>query len=204
VEEKAMKEPNGKAEATAEAAKVAKGLVDLSPEALAKLIEIRDQLSSSFSKVVMALMATPRYRQLPLADLDWMVLQPLMRDRIAVASAKPADGNEAPLGEQTVGMAIWAKVSEEVSERIAEQARAGVFPARLKSEDWDSGEIVWLLDVIAPNRKLATNVLASFGSIAGEAQVHIHPVVSRAVDPQVLEKLKAKPEAVREEAVSAD
>jgi cytolysin-activating lysine-acyltransferase len=63
------------------------------------------------------------------------------------------------------GIAIWASVSEEVDAKIREQIKAGVFPVRLKPEDWTSGKINWLLDVIAPSTKLATSVLANFKQV---------------------------------------
>ena len=91
------------------------------------------------------------------------------------------------------GIAIWAKVSEEVGKKIEEQIRAGNFPIRLKGSEWDSGEIVWLLDVVAANRNLATSVLVNFGQLAKGAPVNIHPMISRQVDPDVLAKLTGKP-----------
>lgn len=91
-----------------------------------------------------------------------------------------------------VGMAIWAKVSEAVSARIEEQARAGNFPVRLKGNDWDSGDIVWLLDVVAANRALATSVLINFGQLSKGAPVRVHPLVRQLVDKEVLEKLSEK------------
>lgn len=104
--------------------------------------------------VTMALMATPRYRNLSISDLEWLVLEPLLRDRIAIASGKlPANAGKGSM----VGMATWAKVSEAVSARIQEQACAGNFPVRLRGNDWDSGDIVWQLDVVATNRALATS-----------------------------------------------
>jgi hypothetical protein len=39
---------------------------------------------------------------------------------------------------------------------------AGTFPVRLKPEDWQSGSVNWLLDVIAPDRKTAGRVIANF------------------------------------------
>jgi cytolysin-activating lysine-acyltransferase len=76
--------------------------------------------------------------------------------------------------------------------KISEQVKAGVFPVRLASEDWASGERVWLLDVIAGDRKAATAVLANFRQVSGERAVKIHPLVGRLIDPDVLEKLKAR------------
>ncbi|MBO6900270.1 MAG: hypothetical protein JJ864_02905 [Rhizobiaceae bacterium] len=77
-----------------------------------------------------------------------------------------------------------------MSEKIEEQVKAGSFPVRLRGDEWNSGEIVWLLDLIAPNRQLATSVLVSFGQLAREAPVRIHPLVGRNVDPEVLAKLR--------------
>ena len=50
----------------------------------------------------------------------------------------------------------------------------------------------WLLDVVAPNRKLATSVLTSFGQIAKGAPVHIHPLIKWLVEPEILAKLAEK------------
>ncbi|MDX8503312.1 toxin-activating lysine-acyltransferase [Mesorhizobium sp. VK4C] len=162
----------------------------LTEEAQGKLREMRSKLATAFSQVTMALMATPRYRNLSIPDLEWLVLEPLLRDRIAIASAKPpSDGSEGPM----VGFAVWAKVSEVVSAKIEEQIRAGSFPVRLKSGDWDSGDTVWLLDVVAANRALATSVLVNFGKIAKSASVRIHPMIRQLVDREILEKLMEKP-----------
>lgn len=57
-----------------------------------------------------------------------------------------------------------------------------------------TGEKVWLLDLIAPNRQLATAVLTNFKQIAGDKPIAIHPIVARSVDPEVLEKMKVKAE----------
>lgn len=90
---------------------------------------------------------------------------------------------------QLAGIAIWASVSPEVDAKIREQIKAGAFPVRLKPEDWTSGEVVWLLDVIAPTRRLATSVHANFRQVATDKQVLIHPIVARQVDQEALEKL---------------
>ena len=87
---------------------------------------------------------------------------------------------------------MWASVSAEVDAKIAEQTKAGVFPIRLKPDDWTSGEIVWLLDVIAPSREMATTVLANFNRVAKQDAVKIHPLVARLVDAEVLQKLVRK------------
>ena len=56
-----------------------------------------------------------------------------------------------------------------------------------------SGETVWLLDVVAGDRKAATSVLANFRQVAGERGVKVHPIVARLIDPGILVKLRGQP-----------
>ncbi len=166
----------------------AKAKPALTPEAMEQLTELRGKIHHSVGQTVLAMMNLPRYRNQTLADLAHLLIEPLLRDRLAIASTRDKDGGE----QAPAGMAIWASVSDSVDAKIREQVKSGAFPVRLSSEDWTSGETLWLLDVIAPNRKLATSVLANFKQVAGDKPVSIHPIVARAVEPDVLEKMKAK------------
>jgi hypothetical protein len=158
-------------------------------------------------------MDLPRYRHQTLADLTHLIVAPLLRDRIAIAhrqvkagGAPDANGTSESAGlseraeikieEDTIaGIAIWATVSDAVDAKITEQVRAGVFPLRLGAEDWTSGEQVWLLDVVAADRRQATAVLTSFRQVAGDRPVKIHPIVGRMIDPEVLAKLRGAVQA---------
>lgn len=160
------------------------------PEVVEKISAIRTKVHETFGKVALAMMAVPRYRHQSVADLNHILLEPLIRDRIAIASATPKEGAGA---EMLSGIAIWASVSEEVDAKIREQTKAGVFPIRLKPEDWTSGSINWLLDVIAPNQRLTTAVIANFRQVIKEGDMRIHPIVSRLVDPEALQKMGAAP-----------
>jgi hemolysin-activating ACP:hemolysin acyltransferase len=156
----------------------------------ARIAELRSRVRLNLGQVVLAMMNLPRYRHQALADLTHLVLDPMMRDRVAIAH-RTVDGK--PQDEDDVaGIAIWASVSASVDAKIAEQVKAGVFPVRLANEDWASGDTVWLLDVLAGDRKAATAVLANFRQLSGERAVKIHPLVARLIDPDVLEKLKAR------------
>ena len=163
----------------------------LSPEMAAKITEVRVRLHETFGKVALAMMTVPRYRNLSLRDLGHLLLDPLMRDRVAIAS--PAEEGSNPKDGSLSGIAIWANVSEEVDAKIREQIKAGTFPIRLKSEDWTSGNINWLLDVIAPTQRLTTSVIANFRQVIKEGDLRIHPIVTRLVDPAALEKMGAQP-----------
>ena len=160
----------------------------LDPAVLAQITAFKTKLQASIGEVVLAMVNLPRYRNQSLADVMHLVVEPMTRERIAIAKV----GGEGKL-EETAGIAIWASVSDEVDAKIREQIQARVFPIRLKSEDWNSGETTWLLDVIAPSQKVATAVLANFKQVVKDKPVRIHPIVTQLVDPAVLEKMKVKP-----------
>ena len=128
-----------------------------------------------------------------------------MRERIAIATVAPAnDDNDKPAGAGSltnplIGIALWANVSEEVDKKIREQAAAGTFPVKLNSGDWTSGDIVWLLDVIAPSQKLSAQVLASFKQVLAEKlpdrkskDVKLHPIIKKMIGEEVLTKMGAR------------
>ncbi|PYG53693.1 toxin-activating lysine-acyltransferase [Rhizobium sp. UGM030330-04] len=160
-------------------------------DVIRKLLQAKGQIFSIFGQVVFALSSVPRYRSQSLSDLSHLVIDPLSHDRIVIASKKEDDG-----AEQTTlapnAIAIWASVSADVDAKIVAQVKAGVFPVRLKPTDWNSGQIVWLLDVIAPTRELATSVLSNFHTVAKQSQIKVHPVIGRLVDSDVLHSLIAK------------
>jgi hemolysin-activating ACP:hemolysin acyltransferase len=149
---------------------------------------MRSRLQSTIGQIALAMSIAPRYRHQSLADLQPLVLDPLMRDRIAIASAKDSpEAEEASV--PLAGIAIWASVSDEVDAKIREQIKTGTFPVRLQPEDWASGNHYWLLDVIAPSQKMATSVLANFRQVVKQGDVRIHPIVARMVDLELLKKM---------------
>ena len=158
------------------------------PAIVEKIATVRSHVRESFGKVVMAMMMLPRYRNQTLSDLQHLVLEPLIRDRIAIAF--PGKAENAAVAD-VVGVAIWASVSEEVDARIREQIQAGTFPVRLKAEDWNSGEINWLLDIIAPDQRATARVIANFKQVVKGGGLRLHPVITRLVDEEILTKMGA-------------
>lgn len=157
-------------------------------EKQSKLAGLRTKLHERFGKVALALMTTKRYQNLSINDLRNFVLNPMLRDRIAMAAPANTEGK----CESLVGIAFWASVSPEVNEKITEQVKAGAFPIRLQPNDWNSGDINWLLDVIAPNKRLTTAVIANFRQVAKQGDLRIHPIVSQLVEADALKKMGAK------------
>jgi cytolysin-activating lysine-acyltransferase len=131
----------------------------------------------------------PRYRNQTVGDLQHLVLEPLIRDRVAIAY--PSKTENAALADIT-GLAIWASVSDEVDASIREQIRSGVFPVRLKPEDWTSGSNNWLLDVIAPDQRTTTSVIANFKQVVKEGALKLHPLITKLVDAETLKKMGAE------------
>lgn len=181
-----MTKSNGNGEAASQTSPEKAPEID--PEMQAKIAALRAQVRESFGKVVMAMMALPRYRYQTLYDLQHLVLDPLIRDRIAIAY--PAGKDRGQLTDIS-GLAIWASVSEEVDTAIRAQIKAGVWPVRLKPDDWTSGEIHWLLDVIAPSQKTTASVLANFKQVIKEGDLRLHPIIARLVDKDTLQRIGA-------------
>jgi cytolysin-activating lysine-acyltransferase len=183
----AAKETNGAAESVTSTE--ANDATALDPAIIEKIAAVRSHVRESFGKVVMAMMMLPRYRNQTLTDLQHLVLEPLIRDRIAIAYPGKTENAQAA---DVAGLAIWASVSEEVDGRIREQIKAGTFPVRLKAEDWNSGDINWLLDVIAPDQRATASVIANFKQVVKEGGLRLHPLITRLVDPETLQKMGAE------------
>lgn len=135
-----------------------------------------------FGQLVLAAAKHERYRRLSLADLDQLLLQPLLAGRVAIGSQE---------GDRTrAGVAIWASVSPEVSTIIAGHANAGTFPVRIAKTDWRSGDEVWLLDVIAPDLEVSTAVFGSFSQLIS-GPFRVHPAAFQALDPEIVKRISA-------------
>jgi hypothetical protein len=84
----------------------------------------------------------------------------------------------------------------EVDLKTPKQIKTGTFRVRLKPEDWQSGDINWLLDVIAPDRKATGQVIANFRQVVTEGDLRIHPQVAGLVDDDMRGKMKGGAQGV--------
>lgn len=159
---------------------------EIPKEVLEKIAQLRAHVRESFGKIVMSIMGLPRYRHQTIGDLQTLILEPLIRDRIAIAHPAGQDGSGAL---DIAGFAIWASVSEDVDAKIREQIKTGSFPIRLKPEDWQSGPINWLFDIIAPDAKTAGRVITNFRQVVKEGELRMHPQVIGLLDKDMLEKI---------------
>lgn len=151
--------------------------------------ETRKKLLQTFGNVVAFLVDVPRYRNHSIGDLQFLILEALVCDRVLlVRQSTSATGAEADVA----AIAIWASVSENVSAKIHEQIKAGVFPVRLLPDDWASGSVNWLLDVVTRSPDVAKQVVANFGQVTKSDKLNLHPAVSAMLDKETLERLGVK------------
>lgn len=162
---------------------------DLDPDTSIKLSQLREQLRRNFGKVVLALMGAPRYQHQTLADLQGLVLDPLIRNRVALAYSKETD--------EVSAVALWASVSSEVDEKIRHQIKAGIWPVQLGPKEWTSGEINWLFDVVSPDPETTSRVLARISEVIKDGDLRLHPLIAKLVDDEMLEKLGAATDSLQ-------
>jgi len=100
------------------------------------------QVDVTLGQIVTILMRSPQHKQHPLADLEWLVLPAVLSGQCRVAQAQQS-GIPVP-----VGVALWASVSTAVDQRLSDFS----VPWRLQPDEWRSGDIPWLVELVADTR----------------------------------------------------
>jgi hemolysin-activating ACP:hemolysin acyltransferase len=97
------------------------------------------QVDVTLGQIVTILMHSAQHKQRPLADLEWLVLPAVLSGQCRVAQTQQS-GVAVP-----VGVALWASVSTDVDQRLSDLSA----PLRLQSDEWRSGDIPWLVELVA-------------------------------------------------------
>ena len=105
------------------------------------------RFSQVFSQAVAVLMRDAIFGNLPVRELEHVLLPPLLAGQCVVGNAKVSDNG----GVVPVAVALWARVSPAVDKRISENFATKV---QLKASEWTSGDIVWLVTVAGAPRAL--------------------------------------------------
>ncbi|TAN58208.1 MAG: toxin-activating lysine-acyltransferase [Rhodospirillales bacterium] len=77
---------------------------------------------------------SPTHKHLFVADLEWLVMPPVMLRQFRLVRGK----------DKPQSFVTWANLNEEAEQRLM----AG--HTRLKPSDWNSGERAWIVDLVAP------------------------------------------------------
>jgi hemolysin-activating ACP:hemolysin acyltransferase len=120
-----------------------------------------------FSKIVTVLMRDAVFRNLRLADLERLVLPPLLVGQFRVIHAKR--NRKGPF--LPVAVALWARVSASIDKRLSEAPEK---PPRLRAADWTSGSNFWIM-VQAGDKRALSQLLKQLRQVEFKGQtVKLH------------------------------
>lgn len=89
------------------------------------------------------------HKHFSLGDLEWMVMPAVLAEQFRIFRSEQGP----PLG-----VALWAYLSPDIESRFVAQVESGA-GARLKPDDWKSGDRLWLVEVIAPQASDGNNLM---------------------------------------------
>lgn len=116
--------------------------------------DLQERSAQRFSQIIGVMMRDATFRKLQLAELEWLVLPPLLANQYSVGFATKATGDGKPEAggpAMPVAMALWARVSPNVDKLLTENLDKSF---RLKAQDWTSGDILWLVATAGDKRVL--------------------------------------------------
>ena len=99
-------------------------------------------VSHMLGEIVWLLSQSPTHKHFTIGDLEWMVMPAILQEQFRVFH-----GEQHP-----VGFALWAYLSDDAEARLNDIAMTGQ-GARLRPDDWKSGNNLWLVDLVAPFAK---------------------------------------------------
>jgi cytolysin-activating lysine-acyltransferase len=114
------------------------------------------QVDLALGQIVAVLMRSATHKHYSLADLEWLVLPAVLSGQFRIVQAHAQSGAPAP-----VGVALWANVSADTDQRLSDLSK----PARLRPDEWRSGNIPWLMELVCDAR-LQPAMLKDLGETA--------------------------------------
>lgn len=105
-------------------------------------------MTDGLASIVAIMMRDRRFRDVRLADLEWLVMPAILAGqwKLAQGAMTPGKGADPKEGGRLfpVAAALWASVSAEVDARLTKDLDK---PMMLKPAEWTSGDIIWLVAV---------------------------------------------------------
>lgn len=100
---------------------------------------MKHTVAQALGEIVWLLSQSPVYKHLQIADLEWMVMPPMLLNQFRIFRS----------GNQPLGFALWAYLSEEVEARLVEHNKKQE-RFELKPAEWKSGDRLWLVELVCP------------------------------------------------------
>lgn len=117
------------------------------------------RFADQFANVIAVLMRDPNFRNVRLADLEWMVIPPVMSGQYQLARAAVPTVASAAQDKQKndvmvpVAVVLWASVSAEIDARLSGSLDK---PVELRTTEWASGDNIWLMAIAGDPRAIPT------------------------------------------------
>lgn len=97
-------------------------------------------VSQVLGEIVWLMTQSPLHKQMFLGDLEWFAMPPILMEQFRIWNGpNPAGGAPIPSA-----VAFWAFVSPDTDARL----EAGAY--KLAPQEWQGGDIPWLIELIAP------------------------------------------------------
>ncbi len=106
----------------------------LPPDQVRGKLSAPHTVSHMFGEIVWLMTQSPLHRHFALMELEWMVMPALLLNQYRLFHDK----------DRPVGAATWAFLSPEA------EAKLSLSPPRLRPDEWKSGDMCWLVDMISP------------------------------------------------------
>ncbi|RME95897.1 MAG: toxin-activating lysine-acyltransferase [Alphaproteobacteria bacterium] len=100
------------------------------------------QRAAIFGELTLLAMQHGNYRNMAIADLDWLIGPAVLTGNFMIANASWPDGSAVPVAAVT-----WALVAEEVDRRLMDNLTR---PFRLSPAEYVSGDIAWIAHTFGP------------------------------------------------------
>ena len=120
--------------ASAEKREAAAGNGSASPFTQPAPAEASRTVAGVLGEITWLMTQSPNHKGFFISDLEWMIMVPVMLQQFRLFYDK----------DKPIGVALYARVNDEVEERL----KSG--NARLRPQDWKSGEKLWIVEIIAP------------------------------------------------------
>jgi len=152
-------------------------------------------LSQLLGEITWLLSQSPLHRAFQIGDLEWLIMPALIHRQFYIFRD----------GDKPIGLALWARCNPVAEAKLD---RGMIEPEnRLTPDEWQSGDALWLVDLIAPfadpNNKHREIMIADliYGPLAGqEFKFHLTEPsgkrIVRTVEASAGEKLREAIQAV--------